>query len=140
MLRLKTKEICPIHRRRDCCGRAEFHRYSQVQHELKYRIVRGVKIFPDGREVCSKAELKHRKDALLRQDPRCAACGQAFRDYSEVELGHKRSKGMGSAKRDDRRENLFLLHVQVNNAQGSMDWDEYVKRLGENNEKFPCEE
>lgn len=82
--------------------------------------------YPDGREVCSPAELRRRKNLLLHLGAKCAVCKCAFTDYSEVELGHRESKGLGGAKRDDRMENLCLLHVEANRDMGSMSLDDYL--------------
>jgi 5-methylcytosine-specific restriction endonuclease McrA len=131
--KLRAKEICPLHRRRDCCGRSEFNRYTQPRHELKYKVIRpGVKLYPDGREVCSPAELKRRKDyLLLAWNPHCVACGEAFTDYAAVELAHKKSKGMGGSRRRDNWDNLVLMCVGCNRDQGSMDLDEYLEKVAQ---------
>lgn len=127
--RLKSKELCPLHRRRDCCGRAEFSRYAQPKHASRgiwSPIGHGVMRAPDGREKCSPSALRRRKDELIRRDPTCIACGQQFSDYSEIELAHKESKGNGGFKRNDAAENLALMHKGANRAQGSMDLVTYM--------------
>lgn len=126
-MKLKPKEICPLHRRRDCCGRQEFHRYPRAFHAIKFNLGSdGTKKFPDGREVCPKSVMKRRKDMLIRQNPVCAGCGEKFTDYDEIELAHKESKGMGAAKRDDRWDNLCLMHREENQEQGSRSLDQYL--------------
>jgi hypothetical protein len=137
---LRAKELCPIHRRRDCCGRSEFTRYAKPKHELKFKIVRpGVKRYPDGREVCSLAEKRRIKNTLLREHPFCAVCDQRFDDYADVELGHKESKGAGGFRADDRKSNLCLLHYVANRDMGSRNLDEYMNDIQKAGKKFPCE-
>lgn len=126
-MKLRINERCPLHGRRDCCGRAEVSRYRKPVHALKFIMVApGVKRFPDGREVCSKSALRHRKDKLIKADPVCAACGQTFTDYSDIELAHRKGKGSGGGKHDSRMSNLALLHARANREQGSMDLDIYL--------------
>lgn len=134
-MRLREKEKCPIHNSRTCCGRERIGdkfpdhlRYPKPVPNLKWKyIAPGVRWFREsGREVCSPAAMKVRKHQLLRADPTCFACGGKFTDYNEVELSHRISKGMGGSKRDDRMENLVLLHKSANRDQGSMDLDTYL--------------
>lgn len=138
-MKLKAKQLCPLHRRRDCCGRSEFVRYAQPQHEIKYRFVApGVKLYPDGREVCSKAVLRRRKDSLIRTGQGCIACERPFTEYDEVELAHKESKGIGAVKRRDNWDNICLMHRDENREQGSRDLETYLadpNRIGLNLEK-----
>lgn len=122
MTRLRTAQLCPIHSRRDCCGRENL-----PPKPKKYETDnRGVRKFPDGRERCSPSELRRRKETLLRKDPVCAACGRNFDDYRDVELAHKVSKGQGGGKHDDSWENLCLMHSIENREQGSMSLEEYL--------------
>src|SRR4051812_45609385 len=99
--RLRKGEICPIHRSKFCCrGGVTIESKRKSRH---YDMVApGVRRYTDGREVCSDAELKRRKDYLLKASRFCCACEQRFDDYREVELAHVESKGTGSWKRDDR--------------------------------------
>ena len=141
-MKLKTKELCPLHRRRDCCGRAEFVRYAQVKkqgHGIWQPVSSGLWRAPDGREKASKAVLRRRKDAFLRQGVPCAACGVNFIDYRDVELAHRIQCGAGGFKRDDSVGNLTLLHVSTNRDQGSRNLDEYMDSIRKAGKKFPCE-
>lgn len=127
-MKLKPKERCPLHGRRDCCGRTEFVRYAQPQHELKYREVEpGVRQYPDGRQVCSKAAIRRRKVRLIRENPVCIACKQTFSSVEDIELAHFESKGMGAAKRRDNWDNIGLMHALANSQQGSMDLGTYLR-------------
>ncbi len=128
-MKLRAKELCPLHRRRDCCGRAEFQRYAQRKHASKgiwSPVGHGVMRAPDGREKCSPAALRRRKDELIRRDPTCIACGQQFSCYSEIELAHIESKGNGGFKRNDARNNLALMHADENREQGSRSLEDYL--------------
>ena len=129
-MKLARKARCPIHGRRDCCGRSEFHRYAQVKkqgHGIWQPVRSGLWRAADGRERCSKAELRRRKDCLLRQGVKCAACGEGFSDYRDVELAHRISKGAGGGNHNDAMPNLTLLHVGANRAQGSLPLDLYLR-------------
>lgn len=123
MNRLKKNQVCPLHRRRDCCGRAEFVRYPQAK---KLPSINGVIKYPDGREKCSPAALRRRKDALMQKNPHCLVCGKEFTDYSQVDLAHRESKGLGGSRRDDRWENIYLMCRSGNRQQGSRDLEEYL--------------
>lgn len=129
MNKLKAKERCPLHGRRDCCGRAEFVRYAQPKHVSErtwVKIAPGIYRVADGRERCSTSVLKRRKDTMLRNNPVCGACGEGFKDYYDVELAHRESKGIGGSRRDDSLKNLYLMHIRGNRAQGSRDLEEYL--------------
>jgi hypothetical protein len=109
---------CPIHGGYYCCGRERpVGNYGSS----------GVTVLEDGREKCTPAELRRRKDKLLKGDPVCAACGQVFEDYRYVELAHKESKGMNGHKVDDRWGNLCLMHRNENHEQGSRSLTDYLK-------------
>lgn len=124
MPKLRANERCPLHGRRDCCGRTAT---AKAKHELKYQqIAPGVRLYPGKREVCSLAVLRRRKHQMLASHPVCEACGEKFENYSQVELGHRVQKGMGGSKRRDNQDNLILLHYGANREQGSMDFDYYM--------------
>jgi len=138
-LRLKKNERCPLHGRKDCCGRGGINTRSQRQSRRYILIAPGVRRYDDGREARSDAALKQLKDKKLRTDPTCYACGQQFSDYREVELAHIESKGLGSWKRDDSEKNTVLLHMVTNRDCGSQNLDEYIARMKAEGKKFPCE-
>ena len=124
--KLKTDELCPLHRRRDCCGRAEFCQPKQKRNGVWYPIRPGLWRANDGREKCSPAELRRRKNGMIQSHPFCEVCGQKFTDYDEIELGHRESMGMGGSRRNDAMPNLCLLHKSSNRAMGSMSVAEYI--------------
>jgi len=68
-----------------------------------------VKVYPDGREVCSdtadgKAEYDHRRRVMLeRQGGVCCICGRPLK-HSDASFEHEHCRGAGGAWRDDRTE------------------------------------
>lgn len=131
-MKLTAKALCPIHRRRDCCGRSEVHRYSQAKkttHGIWEDIGHGRSRARDGsgREKFSPAAKRRRKEKLLKLKTPCAACGVQFDDYREVELAHIHGKGLGGAFRDDGDRNTTLMCAKANRIQGGMDLAAYLK-------------
>ena len=69
-----------------------------------------VKIYPDGREVCSKSVqgkrlYSDRTYAMSRrQGFRCAICHRVFPRAEDWTFDHQNGRGMGGAIRDDRIE------------------------------------
>src|ERR1041384_7280266 len=123
--KLKPGKLCPLHRSKVCCGRGPIVRPVK---ELKYRVMRdGTKVYPGGREVCTKAGTRRRKDTLISQDPTCGFCQEKFNEYDEIELCHRRSKKIGGSEHDDRWENIFLGHKTANRKQGSMPLEIYLE-------------
>lgn len=121
---------CPIPGHKNsttCCGRGERPERGK-KSEPRWRYVgAGVRQYPDGHIERTPAAKRRRKDELLRKCNACAACGEPFDDYREIELGHIRSTGMNGWKRDDSDKNLcLLLHVGANRAQGSREFTEYM--------------
>lgn len=112
---------------------------SKRQSRQYEMVAPGVKRFPDGREVCSPAALKKRKDALLRQGEPCVFCSQPFSDYREVDLCHIRSKGMNGWRRDDSALNTTLGHHSSNIDCGSRSINEYMEAMRAAGKKFPCQ-
>lgn len=114
--KLKPGEKCPLHGSTVCAC-------HESRPPMKiYLVVRRVQDFthPRGyRELCSPAELRRRKHALLAKDQTCWLCGKTFTDYNEIDLEHKEPKGMGGARRDDHRDNLALAHRECNLEKGS---------------------
>ena len=122
MKTLRKNEKCPIHGGFFCCGRER-----PSLEARKFASVNGIVRYPDGREKCSPSVLGYRKGVLLKKHPFCAACGELFEDYRDVELAHVKSKGAGGGKHDDRWENLTLMHRDENREQGSRSLTDYLK-------------
>lgn len=140
MPRLKANELCPLLRSTKCSGRTVVNtRLSKRQSRNCMMVAPGVRRYPDGREVCSPAALKKRKDALIRQGEPCVFCDQPFADYREVDLCHRESKGSGGWRRDDSLSNVTLGHRVSNMECGSRSIEEYMREIRAAGKKFPCE-
>jgi hypothetical protein len=124
--KLKSGERCPLHHSIWCSCHGQTVDRQPLRSSGPVRRVDDPH-YPRGyRELCSPAELKRRKDILIRKDPSCIACGETFTEYAEIELAHKSGKGMGSGKRDDHWENLVLMHAWENREQGSRSLEQYL--------------
>lgn len=117
-MRLRTNEMCPIHRSFKCCGR------EQIQKVTLVKI--GVQRIEDPhhprgyRELRSPAEMKkllNRK--IAEQNGICAICEEPFTDYNDVVPDHIEPKGMGGAWRDDHPDNIQAAHWWCNEEKGS---------------------
>ena len=137
--RLRKTEVCPIHRRSDCCGRGGVNVVSKRQSRQWELIAPGVRRYYDGREVRSKAALKLLKDQKLRTNPRCIFCLQPFTDYRDVDLCHIESCGMNGWRRNDSAMNTELGHRITNLDCGSRSIGEYMNDIRNAGKKFPCE-
>ena len=117
-MRLRTKEICPIHKSVSCCGRETI---------AEPRLVRlGVQRVEDPhhprgyRELRSPAEIRklmNRK--IIEQKNICPICNEEFTRYSDIVPDHKNPKGMGGAWRDDHPDNIQATHFWCNEEKGS---------------------
>ena len=118
-MRLRTNEICPVHRSRFCCGR-EFNAKPRLLHFGVQRIEDPH--HPRGyRELRSPAEMRkllNRK--IVEQDKTCAICQEEFTDYNDIVPDHKEPKGMGGAWRDDHPDNVRATHWWCNEEKGSI--------------------
>jgi 5-methylcytosine-specific restriction endonuclease McrA len=117
-MKLRRKELCPIHRSVSCCGR------QQTRKEQRLRL--GVQRIEDPhhprgyRELRSPAEMRkllNRK--IVEQDGKCAICHETFTDYSETVPDHIEPKGMEAARRDDHADNIQAAHGRCNVRKGS---------------------
>lgn len=126
-MKLKAKERCPIHGRRDCCGRRES---VQVKRRAsKWETVRaGVRRIrdeharhPDGyRYRLSKGEMaKVLVRKVREQFGWCSICECSLEDMRDVVPDHKEPRGMNGSWRDDRPENIGAAHSLCNLEKGS---------------------
>lgn len=126
-MKLKHKELCPIHRRRDCCGRDVVVRYPQSKS--KWETVRpGVRRIRDEharhldgyRYKLSPGEMrKIVAKKVQEQFGWCSICHCMLEDMREVVPDHIEPRGMNGSWRDDRPENIGAAHSSCNMEKGS---------------------
>jgi len=124
---------CPIPAHKNsttCCGRGDRPERGKKSEPRWQYVGPGIRKYPDGHIERTPAAIARRKDQLLRRGEVCAACGEAFTNQWEVELGHRVGKGMNGWKRDDSDQNLsLLLHRGANRSQGSVDFETYMASM-----------
>lgn len=140
-MRLKHNQLCPIHRRRDCCGRESL---VERKRGSKWETVRpGVRRIrdehadhPDGyRYKLSPAEMRKVINAkIIAQNGLCSICGLELKDYSDVVPDHQNPRGLGGARRDDRESNIGASHFWCNQEKGSQRIDPKQINLKEMNQ------
>jgi hypothetical protein len=59
------------------------------------------------------------KRKIAEQNNRCGICGKLFTDCGDIVPDYKRSRGMGSARRDDHPANIEAAHRICNLRKGS---------------------
>ena len=121
-MKLRSNELCPIHRSISCCGRGVVP---------KPKLIRlGVQRIEDPhhprgyRELRSPAEMRklmNRK--IAEQNGVCPICNEEFTDYADVVPDHRNPKGMGGAFRDDHPSNIQATHYWCNGEKGSTRMD-----------------
>ena len=121
-MKLRTNELCPIHKSVSCCGREvpprpklvrlRVQRVEDTHHPRGYRELRSP------REM---RKLMNRK--IAEQGGRCGICHEEFTDYKDVVPDHKNPKGMGGAWRDDHWDNVQATHWWCNGEKGSTRMD-----------------
>lgn len=121
-MRLRTNELCPIHKSRSCCSREPVPKVTPIrigiQHIIDIHHPRGY------RELRSPAEMRkllNRK--IVEQNGICAICEEPFTDYNDVVPDHRDPKGMGGAWRDDHPDNVQAAHSWCNEEKGSTRMD-----------------
>lgn len=123
-MKLRKNEMCPIHKRRTCCGRTPTA--TDKKRGSIYQVAPGVRRIPDSthprgyRELRSPAARRGMlNQKIVAQNRLCGICGEPFETYQEIELDHIEPKGMGSARRDDSWENTQATHKFCNREKGS---------------------
>jgi 5-methylcytosine-specific restriction endonuclease McrA len=117
-MKLRTNELCPIHRSRFCCGRA-----MQRDNRKAWAPIRRIEDPHHARgfrELRSPAEMRkllNRK--ILEQKGKCAICKRDFTDYEEIVPDHIEPRGLGGGKRDDHPDNIQAVHRRCNFRKGS---------------------
>jgi hypothetical protein len=83
---------------------------KKVRSKGKYQVIDGVRIYPDGRQVCTetaagkRAYLRRIAEMLRRQHHICALCGAYIGPFDRASFEHQDGRGMGGSNRDDRIE------------------------------------
>ena len=121
-MRLRSNEVCPIHRSVSCCGRDRI---------AKPRLIRlGVQRVEDPhhprgyRELRSPAEMRKLLNRKIREQAGiCTICHEEFTEYNDVVPDHRNPKGMGGAWRDDHPDNIQAVHWWCNDEKGSTRMD-----------------
>ena len=121
-MKLRTNELCPIHKSVSCCGRESLPRPKLVR--LGVQRVEDPHHPRGYRELRSPAEMrKLMKRKIAEQGGRCGICHEEFTDYNDVVPDHKNPKGMGGAWRDDSPDNIQAVHWWCNEEKGSTRMD-----------------
>ena len=116
-MNLRPRQSCPIHGKKNCCGRESIPR----QRSSKYTYIEpGVRLTADQRQLRSGAAMRRLVDQKIReQQGLCGICGKELTDYRDVVGAHKQSKKMGGWARDDSPFNVVASHVHCNLEAGS---------------------
>ena len=121
-MKLRTNELCPIHKSVSCCGRESLPRPKVVR--LGVQRVEDPHHPRGYRELRSPAEIrKLMKRKIREQGGRCGICHEEFTCYNDVVPDHKNPKGMGGAWRDDSPANIQAVHWRCNEEKGSTRMD-----------------
>ena len=86
--------------------------------------IKGVWIYPDGRQVCQYTPagngeyLARRRIAWNLQKGICTICHERL-PWEQATTDHVKPRKMGGGERDDREENLAAVHWQCNSLKGS---------------------
>ncbi len=127
-MKLKNGQLCPLHRRRNCCGRDDSPSVFRKKSG-KWETVRvGVRKIRDEHSPTGyrwKLSQSEREKVILRKlrenGGTCGICGFAIEDISDVVPDHIEPKGMGGAFADDGENgaNLQPAHSKCNLEKGS---------------------
>lgn len=118
-MRLRRKQLCPIHHSLFCFGREAI----PMERRPRQMGVRRIDdpLHPRGyREIRSNAEMRklmNRK--IAAQNGICALCKGRFTDYGDIVPDHISPRGMGGAWRDDHPDNILAVHWWCNGEKGS---------------------
>ena len=123
---LAAKERCPIHhsftclcRRRARVNQAKNAKWEQVRIGVR-RIRDEFADHPDGyRYRLSDSEIRKVLLKKLAEKNECCVCHQPFENLEGIVPEHRKPKGLGGARRDDRPENIGPAHSFCNIEKGS---------------------
>lgn len=121
-MRLRPKDLCPIHKSRgNCCGRAS-RVNSSKDSTVWVTVAPGVRQNKlDGRERRSPSAMRKLLLGRKVQEQKflCGICGEPFTDVREIVPDHIEPRGIGAARRDDSPHNIQAAHSQCNLEKGS---------------------
>ena len=118
-MRLRRKQLCPIHRSLFCCGRETLSR-ERRQRQMGVRRIDDPQHPRGYREIRSNAEMRKLMDRkIASQNGVCALCNGQFTDYNDIVPDHINPRGMGGAWRDDHPDNIQAVHWWCNGEKGS---------------------
>lgn len=124
-MKLKPNQICPLHRRKDCCGREARTRIRSIGKWEQVRLgVRRIwdELLGKFRWKLSPAERRKVVERKLRENGGiCGICALPIVDCRDVVPDHIEPKGMGGARADDGENgsNLQPAHSRCNLEKGS---------------------
>jgi len=118
-MRLRGKQLGPIHRSLFCCGREaglrkkRWHqigvrRIDDPQHPRGYRAIRS---------NAGMRKLMDRK--IASQNGIRPLCEERFSSYCDIVPDHINPRGIGGAWRDDHPDNIQAVHSWCNRKKGS---------------------
>jgi 5-methylcytosine-specific restriction endonuclease McrA len=124
MPKLRNGELCPIHRRRDCCNREKLDmvrkssKWEQVAPGVR-RIADPNSDFGDGWRYKYSPAVTRRTlfKRVEMQAGLCAICQKHFSDMDDVVPDHRQPRGMNGSRRDDRL--IQATHSRCNMEKGS---------------------
>lgn len=123
-MKLRPRQICPLHGRKTCCDRESEPRRKHPRYTY---IEPGVRRTRDGRQLRSPAAKRRLVDQKIReQNKLCPICMKPFKVYGEIVLAHVRCRGMGGAFTDDSPGNTIAAHSLCNGEMGSRDLTDMV--------------
>jgi hypothetical protein len=118
-MRLRSNQLCPIHRSRFCCGREGISQQRAIR-QLGIRRIEDPHHPRGYRELRSNAEMRKLLDKkIIAQKGRCPLCNIEFTNYGDIVPDHINPRGMGGAWRDDHPENIQAVHWWCNGEKGS---------------------
>lgn len=132
MPKLKANQLCPVHGRRNCCGRndgsgpAPTLSSTSVMRRKYESFEPGVSRIPDEhhprgyRERRSRSAMRRLLDKKITAQHRiCPLCEKPMDDYREIAPDHIEPRGMGGSRRDDHPDNIQATHSLCNLEKGS---------------------
>lgn len=121
-MKLKATQLCPLHRRRDCCGRVAVKSKPTKWETVRsgWRRIKDATNSRGFRYKLSPAEMRKVVDRKIwEQGGLCGICGMPLEDYTDIVPDHKKPRGLGGGTRDDHPENIQAAHSLCNLKKGS---------------------